>query len=87
MFFFIYFFDKMIKIKSNKKHKAGLNTDRFMVGVVSHSQNPVDNKILSVNCSKVEIPACRDEFQICIISNFSCSFPDLSAVLLADKIL
>lgn len=43
MFFFIPFVDKMIKIKLNKEHKAGLNTHRFVVGVVSH------NKILSVN--------------------------------------
>jgi len=33
----------MTKIKLSKKHKAGLNTHRFVVGVVSH------NKILSVN--------------------------------------
>ena len=45
MFFFIHFVDKMIKIKLNKEHKAGLNTHRFVVAVVSHSQNPVDNKI------------------------------------------
>jgi len=49
----------MKEIKLNKKHKTGLNTHRFVVGAVSHSQNPVGNKILSVN-----------EFQICIISNF-----------------
>ena len=70
MFFFINFVDKMIKIKLNKEHRAGLNTHRFVVGVVSH------NKILSVN-----------ESQICINSNFFCSFPDLSRVFLWDIIL
>jgi len=37
MFLFIHFVEKMIKIKLNKEHKAELNTDRFVVGVVLHS--------------------------------------------------
>ena len=55
----------MFKNKLNNKTETGLNTHSNMEMMVSHSQNPVDNKILSVN-----------DFKICIISNFFCSFPD-----------
>jgi len=91
--------EKTIEIKSNNIHEAILNTHRFAVGMVSHLSRRLSlrryNKILSrsntrdrsVNCNEVEILIRRDEYEIVHTPIFFCSFPDLSTVILVDKIL
>jgi len=45
---FIQSVEKMINIKLNNKREIGLNPYKFITEMLSHSQNPVDNKILCV---------------------------------------
>ena len=62
------------KMRASSYSIKTINAYVYWVNNYIRFNNTKHPKILSVNCSKVEIPTYRDEFRICIISNFFSHF-------------